>query len=74
MTSTHLGRPSNGEYVPYYDTYIRLVPDGDLLALLDRQIDETVSFLSTLSRATRCTMPEISRDTARWAMGLAFSW
>ncbi|MDQ2785660.1 MAG: DinB family protein [Chloroflexota bacterium] len=46
MAPVNSGQPSNGEYVPYYDTYIRLVPDGDLLALLDRQIDETVVSLS----------------------------
>lgn len=40
------GRPSDGEYVPYYGTYIRLVPDGDLMEILERQIDETVAYLS----------------------------
>ncbi|MDQ6833283.1 MAG: DinB family protein [Chloroflexota bacterium] len=47
MMYTHPGRPGDGEYVPFYATYIRLVPDGDLLAILDQQIDETVVFLST---------------------------
>ena len=49
MTDAHPGRPDTNEYVPYYDTYIRLVPDGDLLTLLDRQIDETVALLSPLT-------------------------
>jgi hypothetical protein len=49
MTDAHPGRPGTDEYVPYYDTYIRLVPDGDLLALLDRQIDETAALLSTFT-------------------------
>ncbi|MHB8647580.1 MAG: DinB family protein [Thermomicrobiales bacterium] len=49
MTQVNPGRPGDGEYVPFYDTYIRLVPDGDLLAILDRQMDETVAFLSTFT-------------------------
>ena len=49
MSKMNPGRPGTDEYVPYYDTYIRLVPEGDLLALLDRQIDETVAALSTFT-------------------------
>ncbi|MCA1667162.1 MAG: DinB family protein, partial [Thermomicrobia bacterium] len=47
MTPVHPGRPNAGEYLPYYDTYIRLVPDGDIMAILDRQIGETVAALSS---------------------------
>jgi len=49
MTQTHPGRPDAREYVPYYDTYIRLVPDGDIVEILDRQIDETVAALSSFT-------------------------
>lgn len=48
MTDAHPGRPGTDEYLPYYDTYIRLVPDGGLLALLERQIDEMAA-LSTFT-------------------------
>lgn len=57
MTQMNPGRPGDGEYVPFYATYIRLVPDGDLLALLDRQIDEIVAFLSTFTAAQAAWRP-----------------
>jgi hypothetical protein len=40
------GRPVAGEYRSYFDTYIRLVPDGDIVARLDNQIAETVAALA----------------------------
>jgi hypothetical protein len=46
MTYLNPGRPGDGEYVPFYETYIQKVPEGDLLDILDRQIDETVASLS----------------------------
>lgn len=49
MTDTHPGRPGEGEYLSYYGQYIRLVPDGDIVDILDRQIDETVAALSSFT-------------------------
>ncbi len=49
MMYTYPGRPHDGEYLPYYAQYIRRVPDGDIIAILDRQIDETVALLSTFT-------------------------
>jgi len=40
------GRPATGEYLPYYDPYIRRVPDGDIVAVLDRQIGDTAAFFA----------------------------
>ena len=42
-TATHFrtARPESGEYAPYYDKYISLVPDGDIIRLLESQIRET---------------------------------
>ncbi len=40
------GRPATGEYLPYYDPYIRRVPDGDIVAILDRQIGDTAAFFA----------------------------
>jgi hypothetical protein len=45
MSYVNPGRPVSGEYRPYFDTYIRLVPDGDIVARLDNQIAETVAAL-----------------------------
>ena len=42
-----LDRPLVGEeYVDYYDTYVSKVPDGDVLQLLETQVDESVSALA----------------------------
>ncbi|MBV9879722.1 MAG: DinB family protein [Gemmatirosa sp.] len=38
-------RPAEGEFNPYYGTYIAKVPDGDLLATLESQLEDTVALL-----------------------------
>jgi hypothetical protein len=45
---TQLSRPAAGEYAPFYAGYIAEMPDGDLLAALERQGEETFSLLSAL--------------------------
>jgi hypothetical protein len=44
-----LMRPAPDEYVPYYQAYIDQVPAGDVLALLESQIGETMEMLAGLS-------------------------
>jgi hypothetical protein len=41
-----ISRPGPTDYAPYYGTYIQQVPDGDVLALLERQVGETRALLS----------------------------
>jgi len=38
-------RPQPDEHAEYYARYTRLVPDGDLIGILDRQAQDTVEFL-----------------------------
>lgn len=48
MTTTAapvLERPGAGEHAEYYSKYTSLVPDGDLLELMERQADEFAGFL-----------------------------
>jgi hypothetical protein len=40
-----IGRPNPGEYAPYYDRYISLVPGSDILDTLDAQRRETMLLL-----------------------------
>ena len=40
-----IARPEPGEYAPYYDRYISLVPGSDILATLDAQRRETMTLL-----------------------------
>ena len=42
-------RPEAGEYAPYYDRYISLVADDDIVATLDRQLPQMLGFLGGLS-------------------------
>lgn len=41
-------RPAQTEYAPYYGTYIDLVPEGDVVETLARQIAETLALLEPL--------------------------
>ena len=45
---TTITRPNADEHDPYYAKYIALVPDGDLLALLSAQIEETCNLLKNV--------------------------
>ncbi|HMF55804.1 MAG TPA: DinB family protein [Pyrinomonadaceae bacterium] len=42
-------RPDTSEYAPYYEKYIILVPEGDVVATLTGQLDDTLTFLRGLS-------------------------
>jgi len=44
-----LNRPAPDECARYYDDYIDLVPDADLIVTLEEQIDSTVAELSSFS-------------------------
>lgn len=51
MTLATVNRPVEGEYLPYYEKYISLVPDGDVLSLLEEQMVDTQSLLRGLPAA-----------------------
>jgi uncharacterized damage-inducible protein DinB len=42
-------QPDSNEYAPYYGKYLALVPAGDVVETLSRQLDETLSLLRGLS-------------------------
>ena len=44
-------RPEAGEYAPYYERYIALVPDNAILNTLEKQLSDTVALLSSRSEA-----------------------
>lgn len=41
-------KPAKAEFLPYYETYISLVPDGDVVTTLANQIGETLALLRGL--------------------------
>jgi hypothetical protein len=48
MMNEAIGRPDTTEYLSYYGNYISLVPDGDILAVLESQMEDTARFLGTI--------------------------
>lgn len=44
-------RPARDEYAPFYHTYVGAVPDGDLLAMLDESLEETLGLLGGIGEA-----------------------
>jgi hypothetical protein len=50
MQSTNPGRPNAYEYALAFAGYIKSVPDGDLVGILQAQLDATRALLSPLSR------------------------
>lgn len=69
MSSMNPGRPGADEYRPYYDTYIRLVPDGDIIAQLDKQIGETVATLTPFTTAQAEWRPAPEEWSAKEIVG-----
>jgi len=43
------GRPGTGEYAPYYERYISLIPSDDIVTALERQAIDTKALLSALT-------------------------
>jgi hypothetical protein len=51
MATAAAARPAPDEFAPYHNTYISLVPDGDIAAILARQIADTLSLISEIGEA-----------------------
>ena len=45
MSATAPARPEKNEYAPYYDRYVLLVPDGEVVETLERQSEDTLALL-----------------------------
>lgn len=49
MSATAPARPDPSEYAPFYEGYVSLVPDGDVLETLRRQSDELSALLAGIA-------------------------
>ncbi len=78
------GRPGEVEHIPYYEQYIKLSPEGDILDILDRQIAETERYFAAFSADGAVWRPEPAEwsaiqvagplaDAARLLMHRAFT-
>jgi len=45
-TTLIIERPKLGEYNPYYDRYISLIPGSDIIGTLEKQLPKTIALLS----------------------------
>ncbi|NTU81904.1 MAG: DinB family protein [Chloroflexales bacterium] len=54
---TGTGRPGPDEYAPFYAGYIARVPEGDILEILEAQLEATRALLAPLSRAQALARP-----------------
>jgi hypothetical protein len=57
MQSITGGRPAADEYAAFFGGYVERVPDGDILAILQAQLDATHALLAPLSRAQALARP-----------------
>lgn len=48
-------RPDSTEYAPYYEQYISAVPDGDLIHILELQLETSSTLFKSLSDAQAIT-------------------
>jgi uncharacterized damage-inducible protein DinB len=48
MSAGIIARPGESEHAAYYRTYVSKVPDGDVVALLGRQVEETLALVARL--------------------------
>ncbi len=55
MSHVTISRPDASEYAPYYVKYVGKVPDGDLLATLERDGRDTVTLLRGIPEAKALT-------------------
>jgi len=49
--SAATARPDATEYAPYYETYVGVVPTGNIITQLEKQLEETLSLIRGLSEA-----------------------
>src|SRR5215468_7791833 len=48
-TRRTMNRPNSTEYAPYFEKYVSLVPEGEIVATLGKQIESTLSLIRGLS-------------------------
>ncbi|MEO7911912.1 MAG: DinB family protein [Roseiflexaceae bacterium] len=58
MPSTNLDRPNADEYAPAFAGYINSVPAGDIVDILQAQLDATRALLAPLSREQALALPK----------------
>ena len=55
--STYPSRPGPEEFLPYFGQYIDLVPEGDVISILERHVEEVCAALLALEPAAASVRP-----------------
>jgi hypothetical protein len=61
---TTLARPARDEYAPYYESYIGLINEPDVLAVLAEQLRETTASLRSFPES----MAGVSNEPGKWSV------
>lgn len=69
MTHFRAQRPRPDEHLPYFHRYIQLVPDGDVLVILQRQLSESLPRLQALSETQSNLRPAPEEWNAKEILG-----
>lgn len=64
-----ISRPETNEYVPYFGRYIALVPEGDILTILNQQIEPTLTLLRGISETQSLTRYAPDKWSLKEALG-----
>lgn len=57
-------RPAADEYATFYETYVSLVPDGDVVGTLSRQLEETLALL----RNVPASREDFRYEPGKWSI------
>jgi hypothetical protein len=69
MTHFRTQRPQPDERLAYYDRYISLVPEGDVIVTLQRQLAESLTALRALTEAQADARPAPEEWNAKESLG-----
>jgi uncharacterized damage-inducible protein DinB len=61
--------PAEDEYAPHYQTYIRLVPEGDIVSILARQTSQTVGLYAQIPEESAGYRYGVGKWTVRQTLG-----
>ncbi len=69
MSATAPARPGKDEYAQYYEKYTSLVPEGDVVETLERQLAETLALLGSVDEERAATRYEPGKWSIREVVG-----
>ena len=64
MSTSTPARPEKSEYPPYCETYVSRVPDGDIVATLGKQLDQTLALIHSIPEARG----DFRYDEGKWSI------